>query len=291
MLGSTRAMEDGSDADAILTVVNPAGAGAETDTEVDQAWAQARAAALAAGADIRELRGDDVLLAGAVVDAVWGPGQIPQQSMLRAFAHAGSTLLGASVAGRPVGMTLGFLGWNGGLHLHSHMTAVLPEFASTGIGYALKLWQRAVCLREGIDEVRWTYDPMVARNARFNLVKLGAVAISFQPNFYGAMTDAVNAGDESDRFEVSWRLDSRRVTAALAGALQPPTDVVGSLAIPADYLTLARTDPPAARAARQSARSALLEAQREALAVEWGSDAYLFARAQPGHELRPVEAS
>jgi predicted GNAT superfamily acetyltransferase len=269
--------------------VNPAGTGAETDTDLDQAWALARAAAASSRADIRELRGDDVLLAGAVVDTVWGPKQIPQQSMLRAFAHAGCTLLGASVDGRPVGMTLGFLGWNGGLHLHSHMTAVLPESASTGIGYALKLWQRAVCLREGIHEVRWTYDPMVARNAHFNLVKLGAVAISFQPNFYGAMTDSVNAGDESDRFEVAWRLDSRRVTAALAGALQPPTDVVESLAIPGDYTTLARTDPAAARAARQTARAALLEAQQKALAVEWDAGAYHFTGAQPGHELRPVE--
>ncbi len=271
--------------------MNPAGAGVETDSDVEQAWARARAAALTAGADIRELRGDEVLIAGAVVDEVWGPNQLPQQSMLRAFAHAGCTLLGATVGGRPVGMTLGFLGWNGGLHLHSHMTAVLPNSASTGIGYALKLWQRAVCLREAIHEMRWTYDPMVARNAHFNLVKLGAVAVSFQPNFYGVMTDTVNAGDDSDRFEVSWRLDSGRVMAALAGAPQRPGDVVRSLAIPSDYTVLSRTDPPAARAARQTGRAALLEAQREGLAVEWDAGAYQLTRALPGQELRPLDGS
>lgn len=271
--------------------MSPAGTGIETTTDLDQAWARARAAAAIAGADIRELHGDEVLLAGAVVDEVWGPNQIPQQSLLRALAHAGCTLLGATVDGRPVGMTLGFLGWNGGLHLHSHMTAVLPEYASSGIGYSLKLWQRAACLREGVDEVRWTYDPMVARNAHFNLVKLGALAISFQPNFYGVMTDTVNAGDDSDRFEVSWRLDSRRVMAALAGAPQQPTDVVGSLAIPEDYTTLARTDPAAARSARQTARAVLLEAQTQGLAVEWDAGAYQLTRALPGHELRPLDAS
>ena len=189
-------------------------------TRLDAAWAVAYDAASVAGVDIRELHGTDVTLAQEVIGQVWGPQLIPQDVLLRALAHAGCTLLGAVVDEQPVGVTLGFLGWAGGIHLHSHMTAVVPAHGSAGVGYALKLWQRAVCLREGIREIRWTYDPMVARNAYFNLVKLGAVVESLRANFYGAMVDTVNAGDESDRFEVSWWLE---LSACPGGAFRTPS--------------------------------------------------------------------
>lgn len=253
-----------------------------TSTTIDTAWALARDAASRAGVEVRELKGDDVALAQVVVGEVWGPQQIPQTNLLRAFAHAGSTLLAALVDGRPVGMTLGFAGWAGGMHLHSHMTAVVPSHLSSGVGYALKLTQRAVCLREGINEVRWTFDPLVARNARFNLVKLGAVVMALYPNFYGEMDDIVNAGEDSDRFEVSWQLESPRVLLALAEQPQPPADVVRSHAIPRDYTMLSRTDSAAAQAARAAAREAVMQAQREGLGVEWDDGAYRFTRRRSG---------
>jgi predicted GNAT superfamily acetyltransferase len=248
---------------------------------IEAAWSVAREAALRAGVEVRELQSSEIAIAQEVIGAVWGPQQIPQSNLLRAFAHAGSTLLGALVDDRPVGTTLGFLGWEGGLHLHSHMTAVIPTRLSGGVGYALKLWQRAVCLREGFGEIRWTYDPLVARNAQFNLVKLGAVVMTMHPNFYGAMDDIVNAGEESDRFEVSWRLDSPRVLAATDGHPVQPVNVVRSHAIPADYTTLARTDPAAARAARIATRDAVLAAERDGLAIEWDNGAYRFTRPVP----------
>src|SRR5205823_7392831 len=105
---------------------------------------------------------------------------------------AGSGLLGARDGGALVGFVAGFLGVQEGLHAHSHMLGVVQDAQSRGVGYALKLAQRAACLDAGIDEVRWTYDPLVARNARFNLVKLGAVATRFLPGFYGEMTDRLN---------------------------------------------------------------------------------------------------
>jgi predicted GNAT superfamily acetyltransferase len=247
---------------------------------VESAWSVARAAASRAGVEVRELQSSEIAVAQEVIGAVWGSQQIPQANYLQAFAHAGTTLLGALVDDRPVGTTLGFLGWKGGMHLHSHMTAVLPDQASRGVGYALKLWQRAVCLREGIGEVRWTYDPLVARNAQFNLVKLGAVVIAMYPNFYGAMDDIVNAGDESDRFDVSWRLDSARVVATLGGRPLRPTGVVSSHAIPEDYTMLRRTDPAAARVARIAARDAVLAARRDGLEVEWENGAYQFTSSE-----------
>jgi predicted GNAT superfamily acetyltransferase len=247
---------------------------------LEPAWSVARDAASRAGVEVRELRSSEIAIAQEVIGAVWGPQQIPQSNLLRAFAHAGSTLLGALDGDQPVGTTLGFLGWEGGLHLHSHMTAVLPTRFSAGVGYALKLWQRAVCLREGVGEVRWTYDPLVARNAQFNLVKLGAVVMAMHPNFYGAMDDIVNAGEESDRFEVSWHLDSPRVVAALDGHPFRPVNVVRSHSIPVDYTTLSRTDPAAARAARTAARNAVLAAERDGLAIEWEGGAYRFTRSR-----------
>ena len=252
-----------------------------SDCGLDAAWTVARQAASKAGVEVHELRSSEIEIAQEVIGAVWGPQQIPQSNLLRAFAHAGSTLLGAMVGDRPVGTTLGFAGWAGGMHLHSHMTAVIPSHISAGVGYALKLWQRAVCLREGVGEVRWTYDPLVARNAHFNLVKLGAVVVSMHPNFYGAMDDIVNAGEESDRFEVSWRLDSPRVDAALAGHPLRPVDVVRSHTIPPDYTTLSRTDPVAARTERIATRNAVLAAEREGLAIEWEHGAYRFTRSVP----------
>ena len=199
--------------------MSPPTSGSTLSTGLEAAWTFASDAASAAGVDILELRGTEVTLAQEVIGQVWGPQLIPQEVLLRALAHAGCTLLGAVVDERPVGMTLGFLGWEGGVHLHSHMTAVVHAYRSVGVGYALKLWQRAVCLREGIREVRWTYDPLVARNAYFNLVKLGAVVVSLHTNFYGAMVDTMNAGDESDRFEVSWWLE---LSACPRGAFRAP---------------------------------------------------------------------
>ncbi|HEV7899795.1 MAG TPA: hypothetical protein VGP31_18320 [Planosporangium sp.] len=252
-----------------------------------QAWRSARAAAVAARVDIAELTGSDVAIAQDIVEQVWGAGQVPQRGLLLALAHAGTALLAATRDGRPTGFALGFLGWTGGIHLHSHMTAVISGDRSQGVGYALKLWQRAVCLREGIDEVRWTYDPLIARNAHLNLVKLGAEVLAFRPDFYGAMDDTVNAGDRSDRFEVSWRLPSRRVLDAVAGRPAPLGDVVGSVRIPADYDHLRRTAPDEARETRLRVREALETIWSAGLGVEWSHGRYLFTRRGEDRQVAP----
>ena len=107
-----------------------------------------------------------------------------------------------------VGFVLGWAGVDGeGLHVHSHMLAALPERRHRGVGYALKLGQRAQALAQDIHVARWTFDPLVARNAWFNFGKLGAVADAFGRAFYGEMTDEINAGDRSDRLVVRWDLD------------------------------------------------------------------------------------
>jgi len=192
------------------------------------AWEAAHAAAASAAVSLISLTTiADSVAVHALVSRVWGEEEL-RPSLARAFQHAGCGVYGAADAdGGLVGFVLGFLGWNGGMHMHSHMLAVLPEWRSRGVGYSPKLAQRAACLEAGVDEARWTYDPLVTRNARFNLVKLGTVATSFFPDFYGEMTDRINKGDRSDRFEVRWRLGSERVGRAVSRtARQPPAGPV-----------------------------------------------------------------
>src|SRR3712207_7442617 len=79
-----------------------------------------------------------------------------------------------------------------------------------------KLHQRAWAIARGVHEVAWTFDPLVARNAWFNLTKLGARATEYLPNFYGPMDDGINGADESDRDRKSTRLNSSHANISYA---------------------------------------------------------------------------
>ena len=128
-------------------------------------------------------------------------------NLLQAMVHSGSYLSGAFIDKKIVGAAFAFPATNGGLHLHSHMTAVLPEFRDKGVGYALKIDQWNWAKKKNYSHLSWTFDPLVRRNAKLNIVKLGVDISAYYPNFYGEMPDALNAGDESDRLMVSWRTD------------------------------------------------------------------------------------
>ena len=128
-------------------------------------------------------------------------------NLLQAMVHSGSYLSGAFIENKIVGAAFAFPATNGGLHLHSHMTAVLPEFRDQGVGYALKIDQWNWAKKHNYSELSWTFDPLVRRNTKLNLVKLGVDISAYHPNFYGDMPDALNAGDESDRLMVSWSTD------------------------------------------------------------------------------------
>ena len=128
-------------------------------------------------------------------------------NLLQAMVHSGSYLSGAFIDNKIVGAAFAFPATNGGLHLHSHMTAVLPEFRDKGVGYALKIDQWNWAKKKNYSHLSWTFDPLVRRNARLNIAKLGVDISAYHPNFYGDMPDALNAGDESDRLMVSWITD------------------------------------------------------------------------------------
>ncbi len=186
---------------------------------------------------------------------------------------------------RVLGATLGFLGWSGGVHLHSHMNAVDPAHRGRGIGIALKLRQRAICLANGVDEMRWTYDPLIRRNAHLNLVRLGAEVVAFHPDFYGVLDDRITGSDRSDRFEVRWRLESPRTLRAIARHPRPEWRSAGGLALVADFERLRADDPAAAARVRGASRDAFAVLADGVLRPELDDDGdYVFTADDPDRE-------
>jgi predicted GNAT superfamily acetyltransferase len=185
------------------------------------------------------------------------------------------------------GAAVGFFGRDEhGPHLHSHLAGVERGGLGQGVGRALKLHQRAWTLARDVGEVHWTYDPLIGRNAYFNLQKLGAEAAEYLPGFYGRMTDGINSGDLTDRILVVWRLADPRVAALAGGAPGEDVDAAGAeplvsrdgdepvvhepavhepgrapavtVAVPADIEALRGRDPGAALRWRHAVRDALM---------------------------------
>lgn len=184
------------------------------------AWDLAHDAARAADVGLRSLTSPED--ADRIIDvmvATWGEHQLLPREVIRALAESGNVPYGAEAGGELIGYVLGWVGVEPGEepHVHSHMLAVRPGLRSRGVGYALKLAQRAQALEHGIRTVRWTYDPLQVRNAKFNFCRLGVVADRFIRNCYGEMTDLLNRGDRSDRFVVRWDLDRRPVGRRMVG--------------------------------------------------------------------------
>ncbi|MCX2183877.1 GNAT family N-acetyltransferase [Streptomyces sp. SKN60] len=203
---------------------------------------------------------------------IWGTdaGSPPVSAeVMRALSHAGNYVAGAYEGGRLVGASVAFYGDPIGTTLHSHITGTAM---GRGIGLALKLHQRDWALARGIKRITWTYDPLIRRNAHFNLVKLGARPVEYLQSFYGEMGDAINGGDESDRVLAAWDL-----TAPVAP--YPPDPPAGAsygvrnddgrpvigpadtgtvlVDLPDDIESLRRTDPGAARDWRLAVRHVL----------------------------------
>ncbi len=123
-------------------------------------------------------------------------------------ARFGGLVLGAFENGKMIGFSLAFPLLEGPeLVLHSHMTAVVPEYQGRGIGYHIKLVQREEARRLGYHKITWTYDPLQARNAYFNIVKLGARVSKYFSDFYGPLSSKFNKGFPTHRFLVEWKVD------------------------------------------------------------------------------------
>jgi predicted GNAT superfamily acetyltransferase len=184
-------------------------------TALTRARAEASDAARTAGVEVTLAESHEAAREiVAVLAEVWprSDGQLPLLPELAwALAHADCYVAAAHVGDRIIGGAIAFRGADAaGPLLHSHMTGVLPDVEGKRVGTALKLDQRAWALETGLTRITWTFDPLVARNAYFNLVKLGAQVTDYYVDFYGALGDGLNAGDETDRFLVVWDLTAQR---------------------------------------------------------------------------------
>ncbi|MFU8945296.1 hypothetical protein ACLRGF_01035 [Mycetocola zhadangensis] len=249
------------------------------------AWSQAKRAADAASATIRSASVlEDYAAIARLLDETWGRGSGPDPSFIQAVAHAGNTVLISERNGEMIGTVVGVLGWDEGLHVHSHVAAVRPS-ARGGVGFALKLAQRATALDHGVSEVRWTYDPLIRRNAHLNLEKLGATVRAYLPDFYGVLDDAISGSDSSDRFEVSWQLDAPSVEDAIERAIAHAEPTHAASGMPAhgirfdlheNYEALRQTDPDAAAEFRAASRAVFEPAFSEGLPVTFVHGGYVF---------------
>jgi predicted GNAT superfamily acetyltransferase len=180
--------------------------------------------------------------------------EVVPSAVMRVAAETGGQVLGAFEGGRMIGFTFALVGCRatGGqlqTFLHSHMTAVLPEYQNRGIGRRLKLFQREEALGRGIRLIEWTFDPFELRNAYFNVTRLGAVMRRYLPNLYGITTSPLHSGIPTDRLVAEWHLDSGRVRAAASGSPLPPPGVQPArIPVPSDIGEIKQRDP--ARAVR-----------------------------------------
>ena len=184
----------------------------------------------------------DQTLGRDIFDKTWAmnSGTEITPNLLQAMVHSGAYLSGAFIGEKCVGAAFAFPATTAGLHLHSHMTAVLDKYRDQGIGYSLKIDQWHWAKKKNYQEITWTFDPLVARNAKLNLIKLGVDISKYYPNFYGDMPDALNTGDESDRVMASWKVIGEQAIAKNLITNPDKSDIL--IKIPEDIVAIRSED-------------------------------------------------
>lgn len=130
-----------------------------------------------------------------------GPDLGLNANLLSALRKNGGSTIGAfDDAGDLVGFVYGFEGADAtGRRFHySQAAAVDRRVQGAGVGRRLKSAQRDVALGWGQTHMRWTFDPLLTRNAHFTLVSLGAEGVRYERDFYDR--------PGSDRLVVDWDL-------------------------------------------------------------------------------------
>lgn len=195
----------------------------------------------------------------ALQDETWGRGfaeRVPG-AILRVAQKIGGVAAGAfDETGRLMGFVFGMTGVRGGALVHwSDMLAVRPDAQGTRLGETLKLFQRDAVRALGVQEMFWTADPLVARNAHFNINHLGASPSEYVENMYGANTGSVLHGAmPTDRCVYRWDLSesvpdpARDGTPHSSDAATPSCIDIGTDGVPravsADSATAVRIPVP-----------------------------------------------
>ncbi len=231
---------------------------------------ESRAAAAAADVVVRELAGATECSAAAeLLGKIWGTGanSAPITSdVLTSLRYAGGCLLGAFHGGALTGITVGVAGRPGSASLYSLIAGVDEAYAGRGVGRALKQAQRAWALAAGALQMAWTFDPLIRRNAHFNLTRLGARVTGYLPDFYPPMYDGLNRGDLTDRLMVTWDLVHPTPGTVDPGTVDPGTvypgtvypGAVRTVRVPPDIEAIRAADPELALRWRLGVREQML---------------------------------
>ncbi|MDI3405043.1 chorismate synthase [Streptomyces cavernicola] len=246
--------------------------------DLERAARAAADSAAAAGVTVRTVH--DLAGIRAVTDFLaetWGtpPGAPPLPAdVLISAVHAGGAVHAAYDGERLVGAAVLVFQPPAERAVYSLVAAAATS--DRGVGLAVKQGQRLWSLERGAERMQWTFDPLLGRNARFNLVKLGGLGTEYVVDFYGPLDDGFNGGDESDRLTVTWDLRTPRRAVddgasdrADAETLCPAPDG-GPLAlrsgerlwcrVPEDVLALRARDLPAALRWRHAVREVFTSA-------------------------------
>jgi predicted GNAT superfamily acetyltransferase len=183
--------------------------------------------------------------------AIWGFDEIDLLPV-RLFVTAskiGGHSFGAYDGDKMIGFCVAIPGIKPGAksYLHSHMLGVMKEYRDAGLGRRLKLAQRDDAIRQGLDLIEWTFDPLEIKNAFFNIERLGAIVRRFVFNQYGITSSPLNAGLPTDRCYAEWWLESDRVTSLLAGGSMHRPEVAGRISITNDIYKIKANDFAQAR--------------------------------------------
>lgn len=208
----------------------------------------------------------------ALQEEIWGPGfrELVPSAILMVAQKMGGVCAGAFTAdGHMLGFVFGITGVRHGELAHwSDMLAVRREARGARIGERLKQYQRALCVAVGARTMYWTFDPLVARNAHLNIMRLGARASEYVVNMYGTNTGSpLHGALETDRWIAAWDLTSPPAPAPARAASPGPDDGV-FVVRPSDDgtapLTNAFADAPMVRVAIPPDHEQLDMAQRAA---------------------------
>jgi predicted GNAT superfamily acetyltransferase len=220
----------------------------------------------------------DAALISAIFDEVWSVRAMVSPEIMVAALHNGAYGAIAWRDGAPVGAAFALVGLplagQSAPNLHSHAAGVVATAANGGIGYALKLHQFSWARKNGFGTVTWTFDPLVRRNAWFNIIKLGTQVLGYHQNFYGQLDDGINAGEQSDRLLVRWDIAGREAPTSANFVESNANDVL--IATPTDIESLRKTDTVQAGNLRQQQRAAFEVAEKNGMSVVGLNEDYCY---------------
>lgn len=197
----------------------------------------------------------------------------PRRHLIVTRAAGGFTLGAFAAENKLVGfvLTVPMFLKGGERAFYSHIAAVAADFQNRRIGARLKWAQRARALQENVRFIKWTFQPTQARNAFFNLERLGAIIKSYAPNFYGTDYSTLHEqngqiGLDSDRLFAEWHLESEKVKRLEKGEkFVEQSEVSRTIEISNDWNELVKENPAKAVAEQRRIKAEFQNAFAENL--------------------------